>query len=42
MQTPSGGKIAITFGQVMDRYIAEELPTLKLSLSVCTKMDPVQ
>ena len=37
-----GGKIAITFGQVMDRYIAEELPTLKLSLSVCTKMDPVQ
>ena len=26
-----GGKVTITFGQVMDRYIAEELPTLKLS-----------
>ena len=26
-----GGKIAITFGKVMDRYIAEELPALKLS-----------
>ena len=25
------GRIAIAFGQVMDRYIAEELPTLKLS-----------
>ncbi len=26
-----GGKVTITFGQVMDRYVAEVLPTLKLS-----------